>query len=323
MSEGALTDRHAGQDEPLVSAIITTHDREPDMVLRAVNSVLNQTYPNLELIVVDDSAPSFARRAEVERSVRGASDGILYVKHEYCQGACAARNTGLSHAKGVYVGFLDDDDEWLPTKIEAQVKGFVNDEIALVYGRILFVDGKNGREHIGRNQGESGYIFEKLLRNNIIGPTSNSLIKRECIEAVGRFDVQMESCQDYDLWLRLALRYPVQFIDVPLTRYYAHQGKRITTDDEKKINGVERIFTKYASCFNNDNEAWYMWYTTLIPHYLRRYGRKKAFDLWVTCVKKRPGQIFGNFKLLARIILGDDLYMAIRRRLADIYHRLK
>ena len=126
--------------KPLVSAIITTHNREPDMVLCAVKSVLSQTYQNIELIVVDDSSPSFAQRAEVERSVRSASDDILYLKHEVCQGACAARNTGLSHARGYYIGFLDDDDEWLSTKIEEQLKGFSDDNIALVYGRIIFFD---------------------------------------------------------------------------------------------------------------------------------------------------------------------------------------
>lgn len=95
----------------LVSDIITTHNREPGMILRAVNSVLNQTYQNIELIVVDDSALSFPQSAEAEHSVCSISVGILYLKHEYCQGACAARNTGLRHANGSYVSLLDDDDE--------------------------------------------------------------------------------------------------------------------------------------------------------------------------------------------------------------------
>ena len=121
---------HCGN--PLVSAIITTHNRGPDMVLRAVNSVLGQTYQNIEVIVVDDSLPSFAQRAEVERSVRSISDSILYLKHEACKGACAARNTGLNHAKGIYVGFLDDDDEWVPMKIEEQLKGFLNGRVHIM-----------------------------------------------------------------------------------------------------------------------------------------------------------------------------------------------
>lgn len=319
MTEKHFADRHTGQNNKLVSAIITTHNRKPDMVLRAVNSVLNQTYQNIELIVVDDSSSFFAQRAEVEQSVRSASDDILYLKHENCQGACAARNTGLSHAKGYYVGFLDDDDEWAPTKIEEQLKGFLDDETALVYSRIELIDDKSGKGSITNNRGKSGYIFETLIKNNIIGTTSNPLIKYECIETVGDFDVLFESCQDYDLWLRLALRYPVQFIDTPLIRYHIHPGKRISTVAEKKIQGYERLNLKYASYINKDNDTWYMRHCDLIPYYLEQYGKRKALKLFISCIRKCPGYFLGNSKLLARIILGNDLYI----RLVTLYHILR
>ena len=296
---------------PLVSAIITTHNREPGMVLRAVNSVLNQTYQNIELIVVDDSSPSFTRRTEVEQSVRGISDGILYLKHEFCQGACAARNSGLSHAKGDYVGFLDDDDEWLPSKIEEQLKGFIDDNIALVYNPMIILDEKINRTYISRSRGESGYVFETLIKSNYIGSTSNPLIKKECIESVGTFDVQMESYQDYDLYLRLALKYLIQYIDEPLIKYHIHSGKRISTDAEKKIEGGEQLILKYEEYINKDNDTWYMRHRGLIPFYLEQYGRKKALDILISCFKKRPGYCMSNSKLLGRIILGNDLYMQL------------
>lgn len=308
---------------PFVSAIITTHNREPAMVLRAVNSVLGQTYQNIEVIVVDDSSPSFAQRAEVERSVRGLSDDILYLKHEVCQGACAARNTGLSHARGYYIGFLDDDDEWLPTKIEEQIKGFVDENTALVYGRIIFFDEKHNRRHIGNSRGKSGYIFEELIKNNYIGTTSNPLTKKECIESVGGFDVQMESSQDYELYLRLALKYPVQFIDTPLLIYHIHPGRRISTDTVKKIQGQEYLNLKYASYINKDNDTWYMRQRELIPFYQKQYGRRKALKVYNSCVRRCPGYFLRNSKLLVRIILGDDLYMTIRNWLAALYHSLK
>ena len=292
------------------------------MVLRAVNSVLNQTYQNIELIVVDDSLPSFAQRAEVEQSVRSISDDILYLKHDVCQGACAARNTGLRHAKGYYVGFLDDDDEWMPTKIEAQLKGFGDDQIALVYGKVIEVDETNSSRIIN-DQGESGYVFESLLKSQYIGSTSNPLIKRACIEAVGAFDVLMEARQDYDLYLRLALRYPLQFIDVPVLRYHVHSGKRISTNDKKRIQGYERLLAKYEAYINRDNDTWYMQHRGLIPYYLRQYGRRKALALLISCVRKCPGYFLSNSKLLCRIILGDDLYTAVRSGLADLFHKLR
>lgn len=310
------TPRHGG---PLVSAIIITHNREPGMVLRAVSSVLSQTYQNIELIVVDDSSPSFAQRAEVEQSVRNISEDILYLKHEFCQGACAARNTGLSHAKGYYVGFLDDDDEWMPTKVEEQLKGFCDDNTALVYSQIIYIEDEKNTDYLGPPRNESGYIFEKLLKRNYIGSTSNPLIKKECLDTVGGFDVQMEACQDYDLWLRLALKYPIQYIDAPLLRYHIHSGTRISTDDEKRIKGIERIVSKYADYFNADDEAWYVRHIMLIPRYQKLSGRKKALALWISCVKKQPGKISVNFKNLVMIILGVDLY----KRLSAQFHKLR
>ena len=97
----------------LVSAIITTHDRDPETVIRAVNSVLCQTYGKIELIVVDDSSAKYPKRNAVENAVRAASSDIVYIRHAENRGSCAARNTGLAHANGYYVAFLDDDDEWL------------------------------------------------------------------------------------------------------------------------------------------------------------------------------------------------------------------
>lgn len=127
-------------NKELVSAIITTHDRDPEIVLRAVNSVLNQTYDKIELIVVDDSSDHYPKRNAVENAVKAVSSGVVYIRHAENQGPCAARNAGLAQAKGYYVAFLDDDDEWVPDKIDEQLKGFSDDNVALVYGGITIID---------------------------------------------------------------------------------------------------------------------------------------------------------------------------------------
>ena len=310
-------------DKKLVSAIITTHERKPETVLRAVNSVLNQTYSNMEIIVVDDSSPSFRRRFDVKQSVCGASDKIIYIVNEFSLGACASRNKGLSSASGYYVAFLDDDDEWLPNKIEEQLKGFLDDSIALVYNPIIVVDEENCCERIINTESESGYIFRKLLKSNIIGSTSNPLIKKSCLETIGNFDLQFESCQDYDLWLRLALRFPVQYIELPLLRYHNHSDIRISLDSEKLISGHKRLNLKYADYINNDNDTWYIRHSFLIPHYLKKYGRKKAFSLWISCVKKRPVKLFRNIDLLNYIVFGFNSYKVLRKPLARLYRGIR
>ena len=108
----------------MVSVIITTYKREPETVERAAKSILEQTYKDIELIIVDDSPASFDKRIAVEKRVKELSSSIKYIKHETNMGACAARNTGIRSANGEYVAFLDDDDEWLPDKLEKQMKKF-------------------------------------------------------------------------------------------------------------------------------------------------------------------------------------------------------
>ena len=310
-------------EDKLVSAIITTHDREPQMVVRAVKSVLRQTYKNIEIIIVDDSTPTFHLREKVESCVRGLSDKITYLKHDTCKGACIARNTGLDHAHGYFVGFLDDDDEWMPEKIEKQVKGFSDDSIGMVYGGILYIDEVKRKKSFEANKFNKDKMFEILLRRNIIGSSSNPLIKKECIEKVGSFDALMSSSQDYDLWLRIAKRYSINYVDAPLLKYHIHSGYRITEDAGRKSKGLERLIYKNRKFLNRDDEAWYLQNTRLVYYYALDRKRKKALSLWCACVKKMPKKIISNINLLIFIAIRFDIYETVRKRLAPIYHKIK
>ena len=300
-----------GMNNQLVSVIISTHNHDLKIVLRAIDSVLRQTYNNIEIIVVDDSEDSFQQRKEVEKAVREASDKIKYIKLDKNRGACVARNTGLKISKGYYVAFLDDDDEWLPNKIEEQLKGFQESTVALTYGGIIVIDEINGRRYKGSSIFISGNIFHRLLYSNIIGTTSNPLIKADCIKEVGGFDELMQSSQDYDLWLRIAKRYRVHYIDKPLINYHIHSGTRISTDVDKKISGLERINMKYAEYINAENELWHRRHIVLVPYYLIKFGRIKALSLWAKCVRSCPTKIEENSKCFILILLGYRYYSAL------------
>ena len=290
----------------LVSVIITTHNRKPQIVLRAVNSVLRQTYKNIELIVVDDSTSDYPYRGEVKQSVCDISDSILYIDHGSCKGSCAARNNGLDKAHGEYVAFLDDDDEWLPTKIEEQLKGFINDKIALVYSRCIIVDEVNGHTYLQKKKLIRGYVFKSLLMTNFLGGTSVPLIRRSCIDKVGGFDTKYKSMQDYDLWLRIAKRYPVNYINKPLTKYYIHSNERISNNWDNKLSGRLRLLNKYHKYIEQDDSIWYALHRNLVIVYIKKGWKKKAFLLWLKCVKKCPLQLYKNFKQLTLIVLGYD-----------------
>ena len=125
----------------------------------------------------------------------------------------------------------------------------------------------------------------------------------------------MESSQDYDLWIRLSMKYPVNYIDAVLLRYHMHSGQRITTDAERKIRGSRRLLSKYNAYYSRNKYAWYKQCVRLQSHYLRAYGRKKAFGLWIRCVGKCPGELWVNFKQLVKILFGSRLYDGVTARI--------
>ena len=226
----------------MVSAIITTYKRPPEVVERAAKSVLNQTYSDVELIIVDDSPASYELRDSVHYMASSLGERVTYVQHEKNMGACAARNTGIKHAKGEFVAFLDDDDEWLPEKIEKQLSVMEkNKSAALVYcGRYTYIvsEDKTIEENV---EFHSGKVYEKLILNNFIGSTSFPLIRKSVAEKLGGFDVNMKAAQDCEFWLRIAREYDVDYVPEPLVRYYIHEGEQITKDFRKKVEALERL----------------------------------------------------------------------------------
>lgn len=280
----------------MITAIITTYKREPSMVSRAIKSVLSQTYRDLELIVVDDSPAAFLQRKDVEATVREYENRskdicVRYIAHEINHGACAARNTGIKNAKGEYIAFLDDDDEWLPEKLEKQVELMMKTGAALVYcGRICKNDdtGASYEEKVKFNRGS---VFHSLLYQNFIGSTSFPLIKSSVLREVGGFDELMQSAQDCDTWLRIAEHHEIDYIPEPLAVYHIHNGEQITSSPRKKIDGLERINQKYKQYLELDSSLWYRRHIVLAPYYAIAGEKDKAINIWLKCVARCPWKI--------------------------------
>ena len=290
----------------MVSVIITTYKREPAMILRALNSVLVQTYKDYEIIIVDDSPSDFVARGDVHAAIEQQQRlhpeiGIYYIPHEKNMGACAARNTGLGAAKGEYIAYLDDDDEWLPEKLEKQVRLMSDTSIALIYcGRLLKND-ETDENIIEKTEYLRGNVFKTLIDHNFIGSTSFPLIRTAILKEVGGFDVLMKSSQDYDVWLRIAERYRIDYIAEPLVMYHTHAGEQITSNPQKKIDGLERLNEKYQPYLDKDKKLWWRRNIVIVPYYAKNGNRKKALKLWTTCVLKRPGVLFDNLRYFIRI----------------------
>jgi glycosyltransferase involved in cell wall biosynthesis len=194
---------------PLISVIIPTRNRAA-LVGEAVESVLAQTFSDRELLVVDDGSSD--NTEEVLDRFRGR---LRYVRTPP-RGVSAARNLGVRLCGGEWIGFLDSDDLWLPRKLERQM-GVLGEkpQHPLCYTDEIWIrDGVRVNPR-NRHRKYSGWIFERCLPLCIISPSS-ALIGRETLERVGGFDEDLPVCEDYDLWLRITLRFPVRYLEEKL-----------------------------------------------------------------------------------------------------------
>ena len=112
----------------------------------------------------------------------------------------------------------------------------------------------------------------------------------------------MQSAQDFDLWVRMAKQYKVNYVEKALVNCYIHAGERISNDTDKKIAGLERVNSKYGEYIDLDNAIWYSRYIILVPYYLRKGWKKKAWSVWFQCAQKCPLYIRENLRQLLFLV---------------------
>ena len=202
------------------------------------------------------------------------NERIKYIRHEKNKGGSAARNTGIKGAKGKYIAFLDSDDEWLPEKLEKQIKAFENEDsrVGVVYAKII---NENG-EFLNKNAAKcEGFAFRQLLSSNLVGTVSSVMVRSECFQKVGGFDETLPSCQDWDMWLRLARHYKFHFIPEVLVKYFKQHEPRIGTNPEAVIAGRKAIFRKFQTDIENQGRGVKAEHYLRLGSYLCRLGRMK------------------------------------------------
>ena len=240
----------------LVSVIIPTYNRA-NFLGGAIKSVLDQSFKNLEIIVVDDCS-SDNNRALIETLGRAE---IRYLRHARQLGGAAARNTGIHHSRGEYVAFLDDDDEWYPEKLSRQMHALLSSppDVGGIYTGYFIVNRSDGQIRGQIVPTEHGELYEVLLGGNCIGSASSMLLRRSCFDAVGIFDERLRSFQDYDLWLRIARKYRFDCIRQPLLKYFVH-GDQIGSNSQALTQGLELMLKKYGDvpAFRKKCGAYYL-----------------------------------------------------------------
>lgn len=234
--------------------IITTYKRPTEFIGRAIRSVVGQTYPDIELIVVDDNPDDLKLSAPVIEEIKALCDvhedtvhrTISIMSYPGNRGACYARNYGASHSSGEYIAFLDDDDEMIGNKIEEQVISLDSSEAVMVTcdAEYVITDPASGeiiRQTISSCDStciDTEFILQK---GNVVGGCSYPLIRRNSFDETGGFTEGLPSAQDYDLWIRLTLTGTVIRIPKPLVRIYWHEGERISTNVGSKLSGLKYI----------------------------------------------------------------------------------
>lgn len=231
---------------PKVSVIIPTYKR-PDKLDRAIDSVLSQTYQNVEAIVVDDNNPDTEGRKLTEAKMAPYSDNprVKYIKHEYNKNGSAARNTGARASDGKYIAFLDDDDVFYPEKIEAQVQRLeeLPEEYAVCYTDVV-VEKENGKISVSTEKREGDLYFDALTRELVLMAGSNLLIRKDAFDSIGGFDETFIRSQDKELVTRLLKKYKIARAPIKGVHIYVYS-------DHSFFNPIE-VTEKYVSAFKSD-----------------------------------------------------------------------
>ena len=207
-----------------VSVIITCYNYAKYLP-GCIESVLNQTWQDFEIIVVNDGSTDNTDDA-IASYLSGQK--ILYIKQKN-SGQANAKNNGIRHSKGELIAFLDADDLWDATKLEKQLPLFRDPRVGVVYNTARYID-EQGREFSFMLSSEylkprSGVVTRYLLFDNFV-PFSSSVVRRDCLDRAGIFDETISMGIDWDLWLRISVHYEFQYIDEPLLLYrFGHSGQ--------------------------------------------------------------------------------------------------
>ncbi|MBL8014517.1 MAG: glycosyltransferase family 2 protein, partial [Candidatus Omnitrophica bacterium] len=170
---------------PKVSVIISTYNRA-QYLGRAIQSVLSQSFEDFELIVVDDASKDTTKDVVAQFN----DSRIRYIRHEENRGGPAARNTGIKNTSGVFLAFLDDDDQWCQEKLQKQVRKMesLSTRVGLVYAGSEIYNEQKKRIDCVNVPAYSGNVYKRLLLSTILGSVSSVLVRRECFTKVGMFD---------------------------------------------------------------------------------------------------------------------------------------
>lgn len=290
--------------KPRVSVIIPTYKRS-EMLPRAIESVLRQTLENIEVIVVDDNDPDTDFRKETEKRMERYANNpkVIYIKHEKNRNGAAARNTGIKYAKGDYIAFLDDDDEFMPEKLALQVKRM--DSLSNVWGACYTAYKKinrNGIIQYSSEKREGDLLTIALMKNLYIGSGSNIFIRREVVDVIGGYDESFKRNQDLEFLVRVLEKYKISYVDYcGLVIHYEVRNQRFSYDE--LINIKKHYLQKFESLITSLDKAEQkrIYVMLALMDFRDALSRKMIFEA-IRNLKKEKVSCFTTIRYLAYIV---------------------
>ena len=291
---------------PLVSIIIPTYDRT-DFLKLTIESVINQTYENIEIIVIDDGTPHDGNLLLCQ-----TFEKVKYIKIENSGGPAKPRNVGINLAKGKYAAFIDDDDLWLPHKIETQVNILEqNPEFGLVHSccQVINENGVIQAQIAGRPGSidvKHGDVSMRMMGNWTL-MTPSVLLNKTIVDKVGLFNEEMPSAgEDAEYWIRCSFFTEFYYVDEPLVQYRIHNNN--ISAEAKGYADLSLFLKKVLTKFNSEKIINNIQYNILLNNLcamqikmVKKFSYKSVLNLFVL----NPFWMFkwGNLKLLTFILI--------------------
>lgn len=307
---------------PKVSIVCPTFNGATRGYLReAIESALNQTFKDFELIIVDDGSTDHTK----EVCVPYLEDSRVHYIFQPNGGPASARNAGISASTGEFICFLDDDDLWKAEKLQRQIE-YIDAQLSnfsnwgMVFTWVELIDAQGNI--IGyRGHQQTGLIYKDLFFGNIIDATSSVLVKREVLDQVGFFDEKNKQCEDWDMWLRIAKNYLIFPIQEYLVQHREHKHRLSSSSEEAFFHEIavlkKALSTAppeinprdiYASCYINRGIT-----------YFSQGEYRKFRTMFMRGAKLSPKRVtLENIFLLLISFLGDKAVGIIKRTKREI-----
>jgi glycosyltransferase involved in cell wall biosynthesis len=270
----------------LVSVIVPTYNR-PEMLGDCLRSILHQTYPNIEIIVVNDGG------VDVKKVIDplNRQNQITSLEHTANRGMAAARNTGIAAARGKYLAYLDDDDSYLPHHIETLVNFLEKNDCKVAYTDAHRAHRKtiNGRDVVQRRDLPYSIDFDsdRILVQNYI-PTLCVMHEKNCLDATGSFDEELTVLEDWDLWIRMSRKFPFAHVkEITGEFVWRTDGKTMSSDRRTEFwRTVDIIYRRYRPLTQDkprvrESQRVYLRNVKIVSYLSRILGERSAAFQWL------------------------------------------